>query len=101
MKRAEAKKKANNPRWNKPPKTYTRKELASSVELIRELLMEIDATILRMKERRIEELTISGGGGSEAFTRAESAIKAWGKGMREAFLEQVKNGGELNPPIGG
>lgn len=73
-----------------PPKTYTRKELATSIEMIRELLMGISAIVVRMKERKIEALTISGGMGSEAYQRAESAIKTWEKALRSAFLDEVK-----------
>lgn len=55
--------------------------------------MGVSAIVLRMKERRMDSLTISGGMGSEAYKRAESAIKTWEKALRSAFLDEVKKAG--------
>ena len=92
MKRATTKQTPKGTRWGNEPKTYTLKDITTSVELIRELLMEVETIRARMEERKIDSVTLSGSSGAAAYDRAEGALKAWAGGLRKALHEHVKAG---------
>jgi hypothetical protein len=88
--------KAKEPRKAKgegTPRTFDARSLRNLTELLRELLAEVDSLADRLDARGIPSVTVGATAGAAAFDRAEKAIKAWSRGVREAILDAVKSGG--------
>ncbi len=83
---------ARRPKGEGTPRTYDARSLRNLTELLRELLAEVDSLAGRLEARGIPSVTLGPTSGAAAFTRAERAIKAWSRGVREAILEAVKSG---------
>jgi hypothetical protein len=72
--------------------TWDAAALRARCELLRELLAEVDGLADRIEARGIRSVSLGPTSGAAAYGRAEKAILAWSRGVRDALLDSVKGG---------
>lgn len=73
--------------------TFDAAALRDRAELLRELLSEVDGLADRLEARGIPSVVLGPNSGAAAYERAERALKAWARAVRESLLDQVRSGG--------